>query len=142
MLMVEEVRESDFGNIKKNQVGIMQIFRYGIQLITSIGDTGKADLKFKNIKIINNDNGDKKLSVDIENTGEKHLAINIWVEIYDTEGNYIGKFEDAEIHIYPGTSTRRVVNLGNLSTGEYKAMIVADAGGDQIFGSSYNLKFN
>ena len=54
---------------------------------------------------------------------------------------YIGRFEGRRKRIYPSTSVRYTVDLSNVPQGTYKALVVADSGGDYIFGANYTLKF-
>jgi hypothetical protein len=34
-----------------------------------------------------------------------------------------------------------MIDLSNVSVGTYKAMVVVDAGGDDVYGAEYTLKF-
>ena len=81
------------------------------------------------------------LQVDLENIGQRWLRLSLWVELYDESGRYIGKFDGQRKRTYPGTSVRCKVDLSNIPKGTYKALVVADCGGDYIFGANYNLKF-
>jgi len=140
MMMVEEVKEEQTPRqLKKNQIGIRQLFRYGVQMITCIGNTGKADLKSSNFALVKTGEGKRKLEFSLENTGEKLLTMSIWIEIYDREGKYMGKHDDVRVRLFPGTSVRRSVEMGDYPPGEYKAVIIMDTGKDQVFGASYNL---
>lgn len=144
MLMVEGIPKSSPLSSQpekdKTKIGIIQVVRYGIQMITHIGDTGERKLKFLNTKLLK-ENETRTLQVDIENTGQRWLRPFLWAELYDDNGSYVGRFEGRIKRIYPGTSVRYKVDLSNAPRGKYKALVVADAGGDYIFGSNYTLKF-
>jgi hypothetical protein len=43
--------------------------------------------------------------------------------------------------MYPGTSVRQRIVLPDLPEGEYRALVVVDAGGDDAFGAEYTIKF-
>ena len=43
--------------------------------------------------------------------------------------------------LYPGTSLRQEFRLGTLAAGTYKALVVVDTGGDQVFGGQFTLQF-
>jgi len=144
MIMVEGVpkssRESSQAENAKPQVTITQIMRYGIQVITHIGETGERKIEFLQTKLLRE--SDKRvLQVDIENTGERWLRLSLWTELYDESGSYTGKFEARGKRTYPGTSARFKVDLSDVPEGEYKALVVADGGGDDIFGAHYSFKF-
>ncbi len=144
MLMVEGIPksspESSEAEKGKTKLGITQIMRYGIQMITHIGETGERKLKFLNTKLLKEAER-RVLQVDLENIGQRWLRLSLWVELYDESGRYIGKFDGGRKRLYPGTSVRHKVDLSSVPKGDYKAMVVADCGGDYIFGANYNLKF-
>lgn len=149
MLMVEGVGKDSPEAIEpekdKIKVGIRQVIRYGIQMVTHIGNTGSRELEFLEtelLKIIEENGGKKRiLQVDVENTGERWLRPFLWVELYDMEGRYIGRFEGGRKRIYPGTSVRFKVDLTEVPKDEYKSLVIADCGGDDVFGITYTLKF-
>jgi hypothetical protein len=145
MLMVEGIPkgspESSQPEKDKTKVGITQIMRYAVQMITHIGDSGQRQLKFLETKLLR-ENEKRFLQVDIENVGQRWLRPFLWAELYDQNGRYIGRFEGKQKRIYPGTSVRYVVDLTGVPEGAYKALVVADSGGDYIFGANYTLKFD
>jgi hypothetical protein len=130
-----EVTGAHDGQLK---LGINQVFRYGIQIVTHIGDTGQKKLQFLDTKLLRE--GDVRvLEVDLENTGERWLRPALWTEIYDTTGTFVGKFEAGTLRIYPGTSVRYKVDLTKVQKGSYKAVVIADCGADDVFGATYSL---
>lgn len=149
MLMIEEIPESspesesfipetDIEDKIKMSIGVKM--RYAVQIITHIGDTGIRELKFLDAKLIK-DEKKRFLQVDVENVGERHLRPFLSVEIYDEMGMFVGKYRADKKHIYPGTSVRYNVDLSDVRAGKYKVLVVADAGGDDLFGINYSLKF-
>ena len=144
MLMVEEIPKSSPESTQaeevESQIGITQIVRYGIQMITHIGDSGERKLKFIETKLLR-ETKSRLLQVDIENTGQRWLRPYLWAELYDDTGRYIGRFENGRKRIYPGTSVRYKVDLSDVPKGIYKALVVADCGGDYVFGAERTLKF-
>lgn len=144
MLMVEGIPEgllqSSRSEKGKARIGVTQIFRYGIQMVTHIGDTGERQLKFLETKLIREE--EKRIfRVDVGNIGQRWLRPLLWLELYDETGAYIGKFEGGTKRIYPDTSVRYKVDLTDVPKGDYKALMVADCGEDYIFGANYTLKF-
>jgi hypothetical protein len=122
------------------QIGIDQILRYGVQVVTNIEDSGERQLDFVETKVIR-DGKQRSLQLDLENTGERWLRPALWTELYDTDGNCIGKFDGGSLRIYPGTSVRFKIDLSAVEPGEYKAVAIADCGADDIFGAAYTLRF-
>ena len=144
MFMVEGIPETSPESTKakkdKIKMGITQVVRYAVQMVTHIGDTGERKLEFLNTKLLKEEK-QRILQVDIENIGERYLAHFLWAELYDEQGRYIGKFEERRLGTFPGTSVRYRIDLSEVPEGNYKAMVVADCGGDYIFGANYTLKF-
>lgn len=144
MLMIEKIPKSSPLSSQaediKPQVGITQIVRYAIQMTTHIGDSGERRLKFIETKLLK-ETERRLLQVDIENTGQRWLRSYLWTELYDDTGRYIGRFEGGRKRIHPGTSIRYKVDLSNVPEGMYEALVVADCGGDYVFGANHTLKF-
>jgi len=123
---------------KKVKVGIQTKVRYGVQIITNIGDTGARKIQFLNRKLINQD-GKKTLQLDVENTGERWLSPSLWVELYGKDGTNIGRLEGEKMRIFPSCSVRHKVDLTDVPKGEYKALVVLDNGDEYVFGAQYDL---
>lgn len=140
ILMVEGIGkgsiESTLSDKNHPHLGIQAVLRYGIQIVTTIGDTGSSTLTFKDPRFLN-EQGSMFLQVDIVNTGEQWLRPAFMVELYHAEGGLVQKFEGDKLRIYPGTSVRHKIKLGNLTNGKYKVLVVADCGGAKVFGGVY-----
>jgi hypothetical protein len=134
----EDSPESSTGTKDKVAMGVRQVFRYGIQVVTHIGDTGARSLKFLSTKLVKQD-GKQLFQLEAENTGERWLRSAIWVELYDLSGKFIGKFEGEHLRLYPGTSVRYTIDLTTVPNNTYKALVVIDCGGSDIFGANFNL---
>lgn len=146
MLMVEGIPKGSAESSlprdpKKTQMGIRQTIRYGIQIATHIANTGVKKIKFINAKLLKLEDGKSVLQVDIENTGDIGIRPDCYVELFDDKGASIGKFSGHTYRIYPETSVRQSIDLSSVKKGSYKALVVVDAGGDDIFGAQYTLQF-
>ncbi len=146
MLMIEGVpkgsAESSAPAKDKTQMGIMQTIRYGVQIATHITGTGARKLNFVGTpKIVTSADGKRKLQIDIENVGDIGMRPEVYVELFDEKGVSRGKFPGVRYRIYPGTSVRQSIDLSSASAGTYKALVVVDAGGEDVFGAQYTLKF-
>ena len=142
MLMVEPVPEdspeSSLAESSKPMIAIRQVVRYGIQVITHVGTMGRRELKFTRIRL-QEEEGKRILAVDVENIGEQMLSGTFWTEFYDGGGRLVGKLDDEKKRLHPGTSVRFTVELAGFQDATYKALIVVDCGGDDVFGASANL---
>jgi len=96
MLMVESLPkghpETDGALNDKVGVGVLQVTRYGVQIATHIGDSGKRKVKFLKSKLFTKE-GKRFLQIDLENIGERWLNPIMWAELYDKKGGLIGRFE-------------------------------------------------
>jgi hypothetical protein len=125
---------------EKLRLGINQIVRYGVQIVSHIDDTGERKLDFLETRILKVGSG-RTLEVDLENIGERWLRPLVWAELYDGDGEFKGRFEAGKLRIFPGTSVRYKVDLTGIPGGEYKAVVVADCGADDVFGATYLVIF-
>lgn len=143
MIMVEPIALAPLESITKEKgkikLGVQTIVRYGIQIVTDIGDTGVRKIRFANKKIINEE-GKKLLQIDIENIGERWLSPLVWTEIYNEKGQSMGRLQGDKFRIYPGCSVRQKFDLTRLMKGKYKALIVCDNGDEHIFGGRFELR--
>jgi len=133
----EAVRTRD-GRVK---LGIKEILRYGVQVISHIGDSGKREIKFLDTRLVQE--GQKKvLQVDVENIGERWLRPVLYVELFTETKGSVGKYEGGKLRIFPASSVRYRVDLTNVPKGRYKAMIIVDNQDENVFGAEYQLQLN
>ncbi|HOS97236.1 MAG TPA: hypothetical protein PLU54_06240 [Deltaproteobacteria bacterium] len=144
MLMVEVIPEKSpeaSGPEKTRQpsLGIIQVMRYAVQIITHVGDTGSREVKFLQTKV-SRENGARILQVDVENTGERLVRPQVWTELFGGDGASLGRFPGEQYRLYPGTSRRFSIDITSIPAGTYKTLVVADCGADDLFGITYTLK--
>ena len=145
MLMVEGIQKGSAESSlpqkdKKAQMGIMQTIRYGIQIATTIANTGTKKIEFMGVAI-DTTGGKRSLRIDIKNTGEIGMRPDVTLQLFDLQGAPLGKFAGVKYRIYPGTSVRQLIDVGKITKGTYKALVVVDAGGEDVYGAQYTLKF-
>jgi hypothetical protein len=143
MLMVEPIapgspEASALGSNEMIRAQVVQVLRYGIQFVTQISDSGAGELTFENLKLLNND-GQRLFSVDLKNVGERWVNPQLYIELYDTQGQPVGKLDGERKRLYPDTSARFQIPLINIDSGKYVALVVADGGGDDLFGTQIEL---
>ena len=119
-------------------MGVRQVLRFAVQVVTHVGQTGSRQLKFAKVQLAAKD-GKRQLLVDAENTGERWLRGRLWVELYAKDGASSAGSTGPGLRMYPGTSVRYTVDLAGVLAGTYKALIVIDCGGDDVFGANLNL---
>jgi len=125
---------------KEPSVGINQVMRYAVQIITHIGDTGLRKLRFIQTELLQ-DKGQKMFNVDVENVGERWLRPYSSLEVYNQKGELVGKFEGERLRAFPGTSVRFKFDVSHVAEGKYKALVVLDNKDSYVFGAQYTLDF-
>jgi hypothetical protein len=142
IFMVEPIAEPDQGSPRAGKekivLGVHTVVRYGVQMVTHITDTGIRKLQFLEKSFVR-ENGRKVLQLDLENTGERMLAPNVWVELYDQRGRYIGRFESRQQRMFPACSVRHRIDLSEVPGGKYKALVIVDQGDEFVQGAQYDL---
>ncbi len=146
MIMVEGIQKGSAESSlakkdQKAQMGITQTIRYGIQIATTIAGTGSKKIQFVGATIVTKKDGKPALQIDIQNTGDIGMRPDVYVELFNQQGASLGKFPGVKYRIYPSTSVRQLIDVSTIPPGTYKALVVVDAGGDDIFGAQYSLKF-
>jgi len=124
---------------EKVKIGIQTVVRYAVQIITQFKETGEKKISFMDRKLVVKDNR-VLFQLDVANTGEHSMTPLVWAELYNKEGTYMGRFESMRQRIYPGCSTRNEIDLTNVPRGEYKALVVADNGDENVFGAEYSIE--
>jgi hypothetical protein len=137
MLMVEQVPDPMVKNSEAS-AQMTQKMRYAVQVITQIGTTGTGELAFIEPKVLKN-NGNPLFTVDIKNTGERLLRPTISLELYNQQGTSLSKLEGSKFLLYHNTSRRFNINLKDVPSGKYTGLVVADAGGNDLFGAQMEI---
>ncbi|MCL6590270.1 MAG: hypothetical protein K6U80_09985 [Firmicutes bacterium] len=141
MVMVEPVEDAA-GQVSqpkgKAVLGLKAVIRYGIQVITNIENTGARRIEFTGKKLIRED-GKNILQLDIKNSGERWLSPTVFVQLFDKNGKKTGDFHTGKLRIFPTCSVRCKINLENVTSGKYKAVVIVDNGDQYVFGANYDL---
>ena len=75
----------------------------------------------------------------MDNAGEQMLIGRLWVELYDASGARVRRLEGEPKRLYPGAPARFTAELAGLQEATYKALVVVDCGGEDVFGASVDL---
>lgn len=142
MIMVEPNRPpAPIIQGKENEatLGIATAIRFGIQISTDVGNSGERNLRVLEKSLIKKE-GKSHLQLDIENPGEHLMIPTISVELFDSKGASIGHFDGGHPRIYPACSIRSQVDLGDVPSGKYTAMVLLDNGDEHVMGAQYVLE--
>jgi hypothetical protein len=121
-------------------VGLSTTYRYGVQVVTHLANTGQSRLTIKSGKLGPDEGRGPVLNLEIANTGERATKFDVTTELYDSEGTVRARLQQARGLTYPGSSLMHRVELGKLPQGTYKAVVVIDAGAGNLSGAQYTLK--
>lgn len=136
---------SDAESVQKTQEGGIQTsvrtqFRYGVSVVTNLGKSGESGLSFENPKFERPQGGaNAHLQISLKNTGDRLLNPEVQLELFNAGGAQVDRLEAQADRIFPGGSMRQDFELGKLAPGEYTAVVIADAGGEDVFGTRYTL---
>ncbi|MFW6029457.1 MAG: hypothetical protein ACOCRO_04305 [Halanaerobiales bacterium] len=142
IIMVEPLEmddvDEDISNDGDVNLGVNTVVRYGIQIVTHIGNTGERSIKILEKRILN-ENGKSILTLDIENDGQRWVKPEVSIDLYNSDGELSAELSSGVIkRLFPGTSVRHSIDLGSVS-GKYQAMVIIDNGDDNIWGAQYKL---
>ena len=85
--------------------------------------------------------GKRALRFDFVNTGERANRYVMSLELNNEAGELVRKASQTRGLLYPGSGARQQFDLGVVPRGAYTAVLVADGGGDQIFGGQFKVAY-
>ena len=132
---------------------LKQRLRYGIQIITDTTESGAVALNFANPALDKRSSSRTSsgtgnalretvnLRATLEHRGNQGVRVNVSLELFDTSGELVAAVvKNDDQYIYPQSSQLINLDLGNVAAGIYDAILIADAGPDNVFGVRYNLE--
>lgn len=137
VVMVEGITPPDTS--QSTGVSINTALRYAVQIITNIGNTGSSNLKFAGMNLAK-DEKSSVVQVILENTGERLLRPEVSIELFDGNGASVGTITADPRKTLPGTSIIVNLVLEGIKPGTYSGVLVADCGGDNIFGTNVSFE--
>lgn len=142
LLMVQEITDSFLNPENQNDgsIGVTAGIRYGVQLVTNLSNLGIGRIAFLHPSFTRQEDG-YLLQVEMYNNGEKGMNLHPSVRLYGAAGENAGCFEIHSQGLYPETAKRISFKLPFLAPGTYQAQVIADGGGNDLFGVLYTLNF-
>jgi hypothetical protein len=146
MLMVESIdpssAESTLGDEPpdEREMGFRQVTRYGVQLATHVDESSaEANVEFSGVTLVAGEDGRTVFQADVVNTGERLIRPDVYLRLFDAQGTEFGPFNGTLYRMYPGTSVRQRLELVDVPSGAYQAILIVDAGDDSVFGGQFEL---
>jgi len=126
-------------NDKKVHINIKQVARHAIQIVAQMGNTGRVNIRFQH-PVMTKQSGKRTFSLDAFNVGTRWIKPDVWLDVYNQQGAFVGKFQGDGSRIYPGTSVTLPVDISRLKSGKYKGLFVVDGGtSSDILATDVNL---
>lgn len=138
MIMVENAPVG--GESGTSGVSIRSVTRYGIYVVTNMAESGKVQLDFVDPRLDDDDQEGAIFVVSIRNSGWRLVRPQGYLDLYDANGGLVTRIEDNPALIFPEAEVGRSYRLGHLPPGNYTAVVVVDAGAEDVFGARYTLK--
>jgi len=138
MIMVEPLLAEPTGSGDSTKFSVQAVMRYGIQMITQIGNTGRVAVRFLKRELLRQ-NGQWWLMLDVQNTGERWMRPDVWLELYGGNGGTQKKLAADRYRLFPGTSVRYKFELKDVPPGDYQVLVIVDPKDSQPFGAQYSL---
>jgi hypothetical protein len=138
VVMIQELLVAEAAGTPRSSMKLNQTLRHAIQIITEIGDSGRSEIAFHNARLVS-EGAKRGLDIDLENTGERWLRTDVWLELHDLNGRIVGRFAAPRRRSFPGTSVRNRIELSSAPAGKYLGLLVADGGRNDLFGMQIEL---
>jgi len=143
IIMVEGIPKMSPENLENelpdNSYGVLQVTRYGVQIASHLENPQGAALTIIESQLSRSDEGEATLNLAVQNDGDILVRPDMWVELYAADGSAIGRMDGQKSRLYPGTSVTQRIKLGQLDTGAYRALVIMDAGEEDVFGAEFTL---
>lgn len=143
MIMIEPLSAAEATGAPRKkgevQAALTAVTRYGVQVASEIGNTGQGELQFENPRLVKGHDVRRALAVDVKNTGDRTLRPQLTLELHDAQGAPHKGLPSGARRLYPASSAQFQLDVSALPAGKYRALLTADAGGDDVFGSQFDL---
>jgi len=137
VVMIQELPPAEAGE-RRAGMKLGQTLRHAIQIVTEMGETGRGQVAFRNARL-QREGVKRELDVDLENTGERWMRTDVWLELHDANGRFFGRFAAPRRRTFPGTSVRNRIELTGAPAGKYVGLLVADGGRNDLYGMQIEL---
>jgi hypothetical protein len=137
MVMVEAAPATAKDPGTERTLSIQTRVRHGIQLVSHLGG-GVSEARFDALRMIT-ETGEPRLECDLVNAGDVAWHALLTLELYDGEGKLVLRRSAQRGILYAGSSIRQAFALDGLATGTYRALLLADVGAEQTFGTQFRV---
>ena len=140
VLMVEGISEGTDtpANNREPGVYVENRFRTAVRLQTHLNGPYEPGLRFLERHLLEGVQG-RIFRLDMENTGDIELRLNLWAELFAADGRSLGRYELGQVGLLPKAQRRIDWDLPALKAGSYELLLVADHLQEHVFAAQYQL---
>lgn len=120
-------------------LGIEVKVRYAVQLVTDLGAGAGRQVRISAAHVESDSAGHHALAFDLENDGDLAYPPAVEVQLFDAAGRAVADLRSRREVLYPGSALRERIGLPGRSRGEYRALVIVDAGDNAVFGAQFRL---
>lgn len=131
VLFFEEIMSTPTSNIDELNLD----FRYCIQIISSIKNTGTIDLSYANVAFYDN-----SIVLSLRNSGNLWIDASIKIDIFDDDAKLINSHTTENHRVYPELDKKFKIPIPALKPANYYAIIVVDCGDNKVFGHQLSFR--
>ena len=146
VIFIENSEPPSTEHLEQQTENILFAYRYAIQIVSNIKETGTIDIGFKNFAVGTiNQTTQNIVYFDLKNNGTQWINASLKIDIFDNNTNFIGTFYANNQRVYPGLEKRISIPLIPLKSTDkgvpvtYYAILVADCGNNKIFGHQFSF---
>lgn len=150
LIIVEgESKETQIGSTTDQSViNVNIVSRHGLNIITSFAN-GSSEFEFKSPNLQQGEDNLPIFTVDTTNIGSRIARGEVYLDLFANDGSELGRINTGKQMFRPENPVRINFDFAELVTnsqekltqGTYTALMIIDAGENQIFGARYNLNF-
>ena len=137
VLMVESIVPPDTTPTKAMKVTTN--IRYGVQMITTFGASGKTELQFASTQLVR-EKAKRFFTATLKNTGDRFVETLLTLQLVDKDGKIRDFKGEMKKRFFPSTSAILDVDISEVPPGTFSAVVVADCGDDNLFGLQLPLE--
>lgn len=126
-----------------NREGLTIVNRYGVSVITTLVG-GYSDFNFENPIFNESESEIPQFTVHATNIGTDIAEANVYLDIFGSDGTELSRIDAGELKFRPDNPRQLTFDfseLPSLDEGVYTALLIVDAGEDNLFGARYSLDF-
>ncbi|WP_028663674.1 hypothetical protein [Runella zeae] len=126
---------------KEGSLAIESRIRYAIQVVLDIGIAESPQLHFENVALKKANPKQKIVQAKIKNLGKFMVIPKLMLEIYGKDGQKLLALEAPSQKVYPFTCKDFDIEIKDLPSGKYEAVLIADYG-QNLFGTNLVIEID